>query len=616
MSEASAHEGAAPEGTAPEFPPPDTTAPQLTIRAIVTGMVLGGLLSFCNIYSGLKIGWGFNMSVTAALLAYGLWQGMHVVAKTRHWGLLENNINQTAASSAASISSAGLVAPIPALTMINGYEWTWTVLVIWTFAVSILGVTVAIGLRRQFLIVDKLPFPAGIATAETVKEMYARGKEAVARVLALVGAGVFAAAWKLVVHFAKIPKAPFPGSVAAKGALAKTGVGKITFYNLGFGFDPSFLLFAVGGIIGIRAGASMMLGAIGSWGLLGPYILEQGWAEAGKPDAPWFGPMNKWMLWPGVAMMVTASLTSFAFSWRSVLNAITGTRKAVGGGDDPGQAQEVPRAVFIGAIVVVAILATVTQVALFDIVAWAAIIGVLFTFVLAIVAARVSGETGITPVGPMGKVTQLLFGVLTPGSAAANLMAANVTGGSASQCADLLHDMKTGALIGASPRQQSIAQVFGVLAGALAGSWAYLIIVPDPKKQLLTPEWPAPAVAAWKGVAEIFAKGLDTMPKGAITAMAVAGGIGIVLAILEKQPGPRAKWVPSPASIGLAMVIPAFYSISMFLGGVVALVLSRVARSWSARFLIVIASGLIAGESLAGVGLAIEKTLQFAAGGG
>ncbi len=630
----------APPGDAPgSVPPLDLVSPQLTVRAVVTGMVLGGLLSFCNIYSGLKIGWSFNMSVTAALLSFGFWQGLHVVAKTRPWGLLENNINQTAASAAASIASAGLVAAIPALTLINGYEWTWSVLVIWTFAVSALGVTVAIGLRKQFLLVDRLPFPSGIATAETVREMYSRGSEAMARVKALVAAALFAAAGKLVVHFAHIPKLAFPGSFSAQGALltpstgavagkAAAGVSKISFYNLGFALDPSLLLFAMGGIIGIRAGISLLLGALVAWGVLGPYVLEQGWAEPGKADATWFGSMNQWMLWPGVAMMVTASLTSFAYSWRSVLRALTGTRAAVGDGRDaagedtpgdgaralggaPAETHDVPRQVFLGALVVCLILATLTQVVLFQIPAWAAMVGVAFTFVLAIVAARVSGETGIAPVGPMGKVTQLLFGVLTPGNAAANLMAANVTGGSASQCADLLHDMKTGLLIGASPRSQAAAQVFGVLAGSLAGSWAYLLIVRDPKL-LLTEEWPAPAVAAWKGVADLFAKGMESMPAGAMTAMLAAGAIGVVLAMLEKAES-ISKWVPSPASIGLALVIPAYYSISMFLGGLLAYLLTRFVKAWATRFLIVIASGLVAGESLAGVGIAIRETLRFAA---
>jgi uncharacterized oligopeptide transporter (OPT) family protein len=98
---------------------------ELTLRAILTGACLGGALSLCNVYMGLKIGWSLNMSVTAALLSYG---GYHLIAlrraakgrANRPWGLFENNINQTAASAAASISSAGLVAPIPRLELNYG----------------------------------------------------------------------------------------------------------------------------------------------------------------------------------------------------------------------------------------------------------------------------------------------------------------------------------------------------------------------------------------------------------------------------------------------------------------------------------------------------------------
>jgi uncharacterized oligopeptide transporter (OPT) family protein len=215
----------------------------------------------------------------------------------------------------------------------------------------------------------------------------------------------------------------------------------------------------------------------------------------------------------------------------------------------------------------------------------------------------------------MGKVTQLTFGVITPGDPTANLMAANVTGGAASQCADLLHDMKTGLMIGASPRLQSFAQVFGAFSGALMGCWAYLLIIPDPQNMLLTPEWPAPAVAAWKAVAEIFMSGIDAMPAGAIDAIYVAGSIGIILAILEKRlPRKLAKWTPSPAALGLAFVIPAWNSMSMFFGAVVALLVTKYAETWAERFLIVLASGLIAGESLMGVGIAIQKVIANVAG--
>jgi uncharacterized oligopeptide transporter (OPT) family protein len=134
----------------------------------------------------------------------------------------------------------------------------------------------------------------------------------------------------------------------------------------------------------------------------------------------------------------------------------------------------------------------------------------------------------------MGKVTQLVFGVLVPKSAAANLMAANVTGGAASQCADLMHDFKCGSMLGASPSKQFFAQIGGAIAGAIVGSGFYLVLIPNPSEMLLTPEWPAPAVAAWKAVAEIFQVGFQALPEGTPTAMLIAAIIGVVFPIFEK----------------------------------------------------------------------------------
>ncbi len=608
-SETRAAAAVAGEATPAELPPIDPAAPQLTVRAVLTGMVLGGVLSLCNIYSGLKIGWGFNMSITAMLLSFGLYKGLERFG-ARPWGMLENNINQTAASAAANISSAGLVAPIPALTILTGQQLGWTVLALWTFAVSLVGVVVAVGLRRQMLLVDQLTFPGGVASAETIRQIYAKGSEAMARVRMLLGGALVGMATKVTTQLAKIHAWAPPLSVPA-GAGSKAGVASYTFANLGISLDPSVLMLGVGAIIGIRAGLSLLLGAVLTWAWLAPLALDMGWAHppAGAPaDRMWFGTINKWMLWPGVAMMVVAALTSFAFSWRSVLAALRGGRGAAQA--EARAEDEVPRRVFVGGLLLAGLLATVAQVVFFGIAAWVAALGVLLTFVLAVVAGRVSGETGITPVGPMGKVTQLIFGVLSPGDVAGNLMAANVTGGAASQTADLLHDMKTGLLIGASPRLQAYGQLFGVMAGALVGTAGYLVLVPDPKGMLLTDEWPAPAVAAWKAVAELFGEGLHAMPQMAPQAIAIASAIGFVLAVAEKKlPERLARWVPSPASIGLAMVVPALYSISMFLGALGGWVLLRRAPRWASRFLVVLASGLIAGESLVGVAIAIYRTV-------
>ncbi len=580
---------------------------QLTARALTTGAVLGALLAPCNVYAGLKIGWSFNMSVSAALLSYGFWGTLHRHRLAGRWGLLENNINQTSASAAASIAGAGLVAPIPALAILTGAELGFGALVFWTATVSFVGVVVAIGLRHQLIDVSRLSFPSGVATAHTVKEMYAKGSEAALRVRTLLAVGGAAAGLRVFQTLvAPIPAWRFTGGATAFGApLAK----------LGWVLEPSLLMFGFGGIIGIRAGTSLLLGACVAWGLLSPLVLAAGWVEIGAAEqGSWFGPLVEWMLWPGVALMVASSLTSFGLSvpsmWRGAPSEEPSAEGAASA--ESGSAlDEVPRRAFWVALLAVIVLATFAQVQLFGIGWVMAGSAVLLTFVLAVVAGRVSGETGITPIGAMGKVTQLTFGFAGAGDATTNLMTANVTGGAASQCADMLHDLKTGRLLGASPRKQAMAQFAGVLAGSVGGSAAYLLLVPSPRTELLTDEWPAPAVRTWKAVAELFAHGFESAPEASVEAMLVGGAVGVLLAALERWlPNVARRWVPSPASVGLAFVIPASFCLSMFLGAAVAELARRRRPSLSARFGIIVAAGLVAGESLGGVAAAFVGILS------
>ncbi len=103
----------------------------------------------------------------------------------------------------------------------------------------------------------------------------------------------------------------------------------------------------------------------------------------------------------------------------------------------------------------------------------------LLTFLLALVACRVTGETDTTPIGAMGKVTQLIFGVLNPGNMNINLMSANITAGAASSSADLLTDLKSGYLLGANPRKQFLAQFAGIFSGTLVTVLCFQLMVPD-----------------------------------------------------------------------------------------------------------------------------------------
>lgn len=578
-----------PAGTAP------TALPELTIRAVLTGMVIGAILTPCNVYSGLKIGWTFNMSVAAGLIAFAFWNSAHRFAGARALGLLENNINQTAASASASIISSGLAAPIPALALLTGQTLAFPVLAVWLFVVSILGVVVAAGLRNQLLVREHLPFPAGVVTAETMRQIHAGGSEAKDRVRLLSLCAALSAGLKiLVTRYAIGPLAPPLSATIAKVTGGTTSVSAM---NLGFALDPSVLMIGFGAIAGLRIAVSVFLGSVVGWGVLAPLAIANGWIAPGadNPDVAWFGALIEWLLWPGATMMVTASLTAFAVSMaRMALRR----RERV----PAPPARGLGHRELLAALAVVMVLSVTTQAAIFGIGIVEAVIAVLLSYVLAIVAARVSGETAITPIGALGKITQLTFGLISPGNVTANLMTANVTGGAAGQCADLMHDLRAGQLIGATPGFQLVAQMFGVLTGSLIGAIAYLLLIPDPQQQLITSEWPAPAVATWKAVAEVLSQGLDAMPPGALPAILIGGALGIGIALYDSlSQSPIKRYLPSASAFGFGFVIPAWTAISLIIGAIAAALIARFFPQWAERRLVVVAAGLIVGESLAGV---------------
>lgn len=584
---------------------PFHAAPELTVRAILTGMAIGALLTPCNVYSGLKIGWTFNMSVASGLLAYAFWAACEKAAHTRPLGLLENNINQTSASSAASIISSGLAAPIPALALLTGQTLSWPVLATWLFVVSTLGIVVAAGLREQLLLRDRLPFPSGIVTAETMREIHDGGVEARARLRWLAASGTMSAALKwAVTRFGLTPVAPAASSTVT---VATTGQPvSVSAMNLGLALDPSVLMVGFGAIVGLRIAVSATIGAALGWALLAPVAIAHGWVETGPADSgvSWFGPLVEWLLWPGATLMVTAALTSFAFSLVRLMR-----QRRADSAHKGGLLQRTMKSpgIAIG-FAVTAAMCIVAQRTFFGIGLLEASLATVLSGVLAIVAARVSGETGITPIGALGKITQLTFGAVSPSNVTANLMSANVTGGAAGQCADLMHDLKTGALLSATPRFQFIAQVFGVLTGSLVAAATYIALFPDPQNQLLTPEWPAPAVATWKAVAEVLSAGLHAMPEASGPAIAIAFAAGVVLATAESLASPRvAACLPSASAIGLGFVIPAWNAISLFIGAAIAALITWAYPDWAKRRLLVVAAGLIVGESLAGVFAALAS---------
>src|SRR6185312_6845469 len=138
-----------------------------------------------------------------------------------------------------------------------------------------------------------------------------------------------------------------------------------------------------------------------------------------------------------------------------------------------------------------------------------------------------------TPIGALGKITQLTYGALMPQNMTANLMTANVTSSIAAASADLLTDLKSGYLLGANPRRQFLAQFSGVFMGALVSVPVFYMLAPTPDS-VGNDKFPAPSAQVWKAVAELLGKGVHALHQSMVWAIVIGGAAGIAITLLEK----------------------------------------------------------------------------------
>ncbi len=625
--------------------------PQMTVRAIVGGMIIGGLMSISNLYVGLKTGWGLGVTVTAAVIAYAVFKSLATILpglRRNPLTMLENCTVLTTASAAGAITSAGLVSAIPALYLCTGQPLgTWQMMA-WLLCLASLGLCMAVPLKRQLIDIDQLPFPSGTATAETLKGLHGSGAKAMQQAKTLLYCGLFGAAlkfwvegWDPLVSW-MADKLKFSHAAAARLAgialpddfpLFPGEIGRRLHAYGTIGFEGSTIMLAAGALMGIRVGASMLLGAVVFFGVLAPLLDAHG-IIAIEPGGKAFRGITTWTLWPAVALMVTAGLTNLALRWRVIARALGELGSIFGGRSKQKSAAahvEVPTSWFLIGVGATGTACVVLGWLLFRITPWMGALAVLLTFVLSIVAARATGETDVTPIGAMGKITQLTYGVIAPGNMTTNLMTASITAGAASHSADLLSSLKTGYLVGANPRRQAIGQLFGILMGVLVAVPIYTIIVRtppfDPQRQeaaaktpaatarinveddltktnLMSNQFPTPAVVVWYKVAQLLSEGVKKLPKYSVWGMLIGGILGVVIAILEEfLPRKAVKWLPSATGLGLSGVIPAHNSIAMFLGAFAAWIWTKAHSRSAEDYVVSGSSGLIAGESLTGVGI-------------
>ena len=576
--------------------------PQLTWRAVLMGSVLGGVLSITNLYIGLKAGWGFGVAITACILSYAIWTTLYRLRLVRTpMSILENNCMQSTASSAGYSTGSTLVSAFAAYMLLNSTLMPLPVMMGWVFLVAVMGVTMAIPMKRQMINVEQLRFPSGIAAAETLRALHSVGDAAARSARALGWAGLLAIVSKfwaegLVLVNAKL--APFMigtwVSAFNERVLGPAWTGRTVMLS----WEPMFI--AAGAITGLRVSWSMLLGGVSAWMIFVPILQHQGVIQGSG-----YAALVQWTLWGGVSCMVTASLLSFGLQWRTAVRAFTDLGRMFGRRSvaaDALAAIEVPSSWFIaGQLGGFVGLAWIGH-SVFGMPYWQTAVAVLLSFALALVACRVTGETDTTPVGAMGKITQLVFGALSPGNMNVNLMSANITAATAGSAADLLTDLKSGYLLGANPRKQFLAQFAGIFVGTVVTVLAFRLLVPD-ASVLGSDLFPAPAAQTWRAVALALSGGIASLGAIKIWSIVIGGIVGVVLTVLPLLLPKQQHLIPSPAGVGLAWTFHWYYGVLFFIGALIGWWLEKRHQKLSEEFTFPIASGWIAGESLMGVAI-------------
>lgn len=693
--------------------------PQLTLRAVLMGSVLGGVLSITNLYIGLKSGWGFGVAITACILSYAIWTTLCKVGIARTpMTILENNCMQSTASAAGYSTGTTLVSAFSAFILITGAPLPIGLTILWVFFLAVLGVTMAIPMKRQMINIEQLRFPSGVAAAETLRALHSHGDKGLRAAKALAIGGGLAALSQFWTDGLRLIRSSWEhvqlSSIINDLNLAvfgKAWIGRTVMFT----WDPIFM--AAGAITGMRVCLSMLVSGTLCWAVFIPYLqstgvtwtfaamefrdeksaavfvekiqtntaplpaylwsqfspsarqeltttnitasrrsteliremdriltagnlytterfegmdistktirlaldagtsskmiqanrmlLEEAFPEIGR--ATGFRSLVQWSLWGGTACMVASGLLNFLFQWRTSLRAFQNLgkmfRRGGSGGkeqQDPMDAVEAPTTWFLAgqivALTAIAYLAKVT----FDMPYWLAGVALVLSFILSLVACRVTGETDTTPVGAMGQITQLTVGAMHPGSATTTLMSANVVSSAAISSADLLTDLKSGYLLGANPRKQFLAQFSGIFIGTLVTVLAFSVLVPR-AEVLGSDQFPAPAAQSWRAVALAMSKGIGDLHPIKKYSIGAGAAVGVVLAILPLVMRKKVHLIPSAAGAGLAWTFHWYYSLLFFLGALIGWAWKKRNAESAEEFTYPVASGVIAGGSLMGV---------------
>jgi len=560
-------------------PAAKASIPELTLRVVVIGLLLTVVMAAANVYLGLYAGMTVSASIPAAVV------GMLILRTFFRGGsILEANQIQTSASAGESLA-AGIIFTVPALVLIGAWqEFDMLITTLIAFTGGLLGILFMIPMRKVFVVDnDELPYPEGVACAAVLETGEAKGESKGDAMQVVVGAGI-GAVFKFLVSFVGLFKSSLEGAAASTG-------GRVLF----FGSDISPALIGVGYIVRLNVASLIFMGGAIGWLVCIPLIPDLS-AILASINPEWGQPVPfeegtsatemAWTLWDvriryiGVGAMVVGGIAAIVKVRSGLVHAVVELRKRFkpGGQEDlPDTERDLSSGVIVGfSLLAIVLIAGIYYVFTKDvgITALSTVVMIIMSFFFVAVASYIVGLVGNSnsPVSGM-TITAVLFtggmlfvaGYSGMQGMVATLGVAAIVCCAACTSGDVCNDLKTGSLVGASPRRQQIMQIAGVGIASLV--MAPVLEVLHEAYTIGSRELAAPQAGLFANLAKGFF-GDETLPWGMV---AVGVVIGIIIQIidvmLEKS---RSKFRMHLMPVAVGIYLPFGLSVPILVGGILA----------------------------------------------
>jgi putative OPT family oligopeptide transporter len=559
--------------------------PELTWVAVIVGWILGVIIAVSIGYAALILGFSIEGSELAAILGFGILRGL-----LRRKSIIENNIVQTIASGVNGASS-GMMFSVPAIFLLGyGDQFDPVILTFGCIAGAFLGIAFIVPLRKHMIDYERLTYPGGVAVATILKSPGAGVRKAlILLVAALISASV---------HYATLH---FDFHDWDLGAL----IGLPDFMN-GIWY-VSLMTIGVAFIAG-RGGIAFIIGGFVAYWFISPLLSATGSFPVDEAGQAISDPNSlRLMLYRpfGIGMLIGGAIMGVILAAPLILSAIRSMQKAAQVASDSGN-EEMPIKLLYIAVFGAAILLCVMAITSVDSIGIGggiamALLGTLWIWMAGIILSEAIGRTNWSPLSGMTLVGITLLIVVTQAlglDRADSIIAAIMVGAAMcvamSQATDLMLDLKTGYLVGATPRMQQMGQFIGAWLGPIVV--IFVIFALHEAYELGSARLPAPQ-------AQALASTVDGIMGGDVPTQKYAAGavLGGVLSALIGGLG---------ITVGLGFYLPFNIVLTYSLGTLGRELADRFkGKDWSENIGIPIAAGFIVGEALVGVGNAIYAVL-------